>query len=463
MSAERRRVRWCGGWVALVGCAAIAMSLPVHAADTDWKVGLAAVKITPDEPLMLAGYAARTRPFDRVADDLFAKAIALEDSAGQRALMITTDLIGFPADIADPICAAVQSRTQLRREQIVLNSSHTHTGPILGLDENRRGSFSAADAKRTVAYTRRLQQQIVELAERALADLAPARLSWGVGVAHFAMNRREFTTRGVRLGVNPRGHADRSVPVLRVDDADGKPRAVMFGYACHNTTFSQTDYFVSGDYAGYAQRHIEAKLGGAQAMFLIGCAGDANPYPRGTDENARQHGAALGAEVCRLLESKLQPVRGPLICVLEKVELPIRPMGRPDLERMAAIGNEREKGTAAKLLAALDRGEAQPKGYAAPIAIWQFGSDLTWVGLSGEVVVDYVPAIERAVGPLQLWVSAYCNDVFGYLPSARVVSEGGYEARGLFAINGLFTPEAEPVLVAKVRELAGRAGRKLPE
>ena len=86
------------------------------------------------------------------------------------------------------------------------------------------------------------------------------------------------------------------------------------------------------------------------------------------------------------------------------------------------------------------------------------------MGLSGEVVVDYVPLLEKALGPNQLWLAAYCNDVFGYLPSARVLREGGYETRGLYSGGaGFFDPSAEEVLVRKVRELAKEAGRKLPE
>ena len=90
--------------------------------------------------------------------------------------------------------------------------------------------------------------------------------------------------------MNPRGLVDRSVPVLRVDSADGKLRAVLFDYACHNTTLTQTNFSLCGDYSGFAQAYIQERFPGAQAMFMIGCGGDANPYPRGTMENARENG-----------------------------------------------------------------------------------------------------------------------------------------------------------------------------
>ena len=109
-------------------------------------------------------------------------------------------------------------------------------------------------------------------------------------------------------------------------------------------------------------------------------------------------------------------------------------------------------------------GEKLPDNYSCPVTVWQFGGDLTLVGLAGEVVVDYVPLLEKALGPNQLWIAAYCNDVFGYLPSARVLREGGYETRGLYSGGaGFFDAKAEDVVVQTVRALAKKAGRKLPE
>ena len=107
----------------------------------------------------------------------------------------------------------------------------------------------------------------------------------------------------------------------------------------------------------------------------------------------------------------------------------------------------------------LNRGQTLPTTYRAPVALWQFGHDLTMVAMSGEVVVDYVHAVEKAIGPLNLWPMGYCNDYFGYLPSARLIQEGGYENRGLNSGLGWFSEGAEPAMVGKVKELATKAGR----
>jgi len=326
------------------------------AAETEWKAGLATIKITPDIPVPMAGYASRTKPFEKVEQDIYAKALALEDRQGHRAVLVTTDLLGLSRAIAEPVCDRIQHTIKLARSDILLNSAHTHSAPTLSLEERTESGVTPEDARNIVAYTRSLQDKLVEVVMQALSRLEPAQLSWSSGVANFAMNRREFTLRGVILGVNPRGLVDRTVPVLRVDSAEGKLRAVLFGYACHNTTLTQTNYNLCGDYAGFAQAYVQERQPGAQAMFMIGCGGDANPYPRGTMADTRENGAMLGREVCRILDGTLRPVQGPLTCVFEQVKLPLQQFSRAELEKMTN-GPSWQAGNAKTMLASVDRGE----------------------------------------------------------------------------------------------------------
>ena len=428
----------------------------------EWKVGLATTVITPEHPVRMAGYAARVKPFERVEQDLFAKALALEDGAGRRAVLVTADLIGLSAALLESVCDRIRERTGLDREQLLFSASHTHSGPTLSLEVNRASAASIEATEHTAAYTRSLQDKLISVVERALTNPQPGRLSWGVGLVHFPMNRREFTDTGIILGVNPKGPVDRSVPVLRVDDATGRTRAVLFGCACHCTTLTGDNDAVSGDYAGFAQALVQQRFPDAQAMFMAGCGGDANPYPRGTMELARRHGTELGTEVVRVAEGSLQPVRGPLRLGYGHTSLPLRSVARVELETMAESGPSWQRSTSRRLLEMLDRGETPPTAFHCPIAVWQFGADLTLVGLPGEVVVDYVHLLERALGPMRLWVSAYCNDYFGYLPSDRVLEGRGYETRGLFNGQGWFAPGTQAVLVDTVRSLAQQVGRPLP-
>ncbi len=414
------------------------------AEEADWKVGLAKVKITPTFPVLMAGYQQRDHPSEKVSSDLYAKAMSLEDQNGKVAVLVTADLIWLRADLCDSVAAAVAEQTGLKREQLLFNASHIHTGPNLSLGAGNAapggGNQRSADMQRNIDYTRNLQKQLIDIILASLKKREPVRLSWGQGLVNFPMNRREWTPRGVVLGVNPRGPTDRTVPVLRVESLDGTLRAVVFGAATHNTTLGPSCYEICGDYAGYAQQEFEKKHPGVQAMFVLGCAGDSDPYPRTNARMpvqqamgyARQHGAELSQEVERVLggsgfigsgqAGKLRPVRGPLRIAYGTTELPLE-----------AGGNVTGR-----------------------VAVWQLGGDLTLVALSGEVVVDYVTLIEKALGPMNLWVAAYSNDVFGYLPSDRLLGEGGYETR-----RG-FSAKAQDALVTKVRELATTVGRTGP-
>jgi neutral/alkaline ceramidase-like enzyme len=429
----------------------------------EWRAGLAAVKITPEGPIRMAGYAQRNRPSEGVVADLYAKVLAVADSRGERAVWITTDLIGLRGAVTEQILGRVMERTGLKRHQLLVNSSHTHTGPAMADSDVAAYNLNDEAAGILRAYRQMLGDRIVAVVERALSQMEPAELSYGSGVVPFVMSRREFTRdRGIVLGVNPRGAADRTMPLLKVTAPGGKLRAVVFGAATHNTTLTGDEYRITGDYAGFAQEYVQKHVPGVQAMFVLGFAGDSNPYPRGTLELAQQHGETLGREVLRVLEGKLTPIRGPLNLQFDHVNLPLaKAPDRAGIEKMTAKGEPSWRSWMAnRMLEALDKGETLPTHYRAPVAVWQFGGDLTLVALSGEVVVDYVHLIEHAIGPLQLWLSGYNNDVFGYFPSARVLAEGGYETRGVVHGGpGFFAPAAQDALVAKVKELAAKAGR----
>jgi hypothetical protein len=264
--------------------------------------------------------------------------------------------------------------------------------------------------------------------------------------------------------VNPSGYVDRSVPVLRVDSPAGKLRATVFGCACHNTTCTGKNLQIAGDYAGFAQEAIQEEHPGAQAMFVTGCGGDANPYPRGSMELAQEHGRSLGAEVCRVLATELAPVGGPLRLEIDWPNLPLAAVPpREQLEKMAQEGPNWMKPNARRMLEALDAGQPLPAAYRVPVGVWQFGDALTLVGLPGETVGGYVPLVQDALGHRKLWVAGYANDCFGYLPTAKVLAEGGYETRGLISDVGFFSSQAQDVVIAAVRGLAEQVGRTLPE
>lgn len=310
--------------VALLILCRTGMAAPAAGENAGWQAGIASVKITPEKPVPLAGYASRVKPFESVDQDIYAKALVLKDAQGARAVLVTIDLCVMPSDIGQTVRKRIAAKTRIEEPSILLNVAHSHSAPAVSLDPKPESTVDAPYHDGTVEYTKWLCDRLVNVAEQAAGRLQPARLSWGTGVANFVMNRREFTEKGIILGNNPRGLVDRSVPVLRIDGPDGKPRAVLFGYACHNTTMPANRLAVSGDYEGYAREYVQQHYPGVEAMFITGCAGDANPYLRSNYQLTKDYGETLGKEVCRVMETKLQPVGGPLKCAAVTAALPLQ-------------------------------------------------------------------------------------------------------------------------------------------
>lgn len=456
------RRQWLGGigWIwCVLGLLAYGLAtLPVWAEQSSlcaqpcWKVGLAQVKITPDRPMWLAGYAARTKPAEGTLDDLWIKVLALESADGRRAVLVTSDLVGFPRDLADRIAAAVKNQYHLERSGLMLTCSHTHSGPVL---KNALWDIYPLDDQQKqliTEYTAWLEKKIVECIGQALGLMEPARLQAGEGQCHFAVNRRnnkEAEVEKLRAeGQSPKGPTDPTVFVLAVRKLSGKSsgngasgkqqagagmlRAVVFGYACHNTTLA--DYLWSGDYAGFAQIALQERYPGTQAMFYIGCGADQNPIPRRKVELAKRYGQQLAETVAKVLSKPMRPIQPALATAWVEIPLAWEPPTEEYLKKLASQNNYRG-GWARRLLAERAEGKPWATGYPAyPVQVWRLGQKQLWIALGGEVVVDYQIRLRQIYGPTT-WVAGYANDVMAYIPSHRVWQEGGYEA-GAFPVYG---------------------------
>ena len=436
---------------------------PAGAANSSWKAGVAKMPITPTRSLWLQGFGARTNTSRGTMQALHAKALALEDESGRRAVLVTTDLLGFPAPVARNVCEQAQKKHGLTRDRLLLSSSHTHGGPALAHPHRMLyGARATPEQCRDIEdYTRELEDKVVAVIGAAMNDLRPAQLSFGQSATKFGVNRRQKTDKGyISFVGNTNGPVDHSVPVLRVASESGQLRAVVFGYACHPTALLANVYEFHGDYAGFAQARLETQHPGAVALFVQGCGGDVGTSPRGTVELARQYGEMLAGAVDQTLAASPRRVRGPLKSAFELVPIAFAPApSREALEAQLQHKDIYHRWQAQELLKQLQAEGRLPDEYPYPLQVWQFGQDLTLVAMAGEVVVDYALRLKKEFGADKLWVAGYCNDVFAYIPSLRVLQEGGYEggdAMTYYGQPGPFAPKVEETIIGKVHDLVAR-------
>jgi hypothetical protein len=426
------------------------------AEETTWKAGVARVNITPEHLMWMSGYSARTKPAEGKLHDLWAKALVLEDPRGRRALLLTMDLVGIDRQLSKAVCEDLMRKYHLPREAICLNVSHTHTGPIVGGNLNTMYHLDGPHDKLVADYARSLQAKLVAVAGEALGRLAPARLAWGSGLATFAVNRRnnpEGEVFRLRAAGQLRGPVDHAVPVLSVRDLQGRLRAIACGYACHATALSF--YLWSGDYPGFAQLQMEKTHPETVALFWAGCGGDQNPLPRRTVALAEEYGRQLASAVEAAMNAPMKPVQGNLVEAYTEVELPFADLpSRAQLLKDSASTNVYVSARAKLLLRQLERGPLRIS-YPYPVQVWQLGTDLTWIALGGEVVVDYSLRFKKELGLGHTWVAGYSNDVMAYIPSLRVLREGGYEGGGAMVYYGqpaVWGPRIEGLIAAVVHE-----------
>lgn len=440
------------------------MTLCAEAVAQDYKVGIARTDITPDGPIWMSGYGSRNKPSEGIDQRLFAKVLVVEDSSETRNVLVTADMIGFPAEFTEALAERVRGEFGVPRERFLLNASHTHTGPVVHHSLGGMFELSEPDSRAVQRHTQKMGELIFAAVGEALGKLEPAQLSFAHGRAGFAANRRMFRPNGVQFGVNPDGARDHDVPVLRIDSANGRPRAIVFGYACHCTTLGGDHFRIGGDWAGYAQEYIELAHPGATAFFVTGCGADSNPEPRGKLDFARQHGSHMAGAVAAVLTGPMTRLSGKVSAAFGRVALPLaEPPSREEFEKKLTDRNVFVQRHARRQLDRLARGEPLPREQRCPVQVWRFGNNLTRIALGGEVCVDYVLRLKRELGADRLWVAGYSNDVFAYVPSVRILIEGGYEADFNLIYYGLptrFAPAVEETLVKAIHEQVNAAAAK---
>lgn len=433
-------------------------SMLFGATDGGWMAGVARVDITPGGPMWLAGYAARDHEAEGVLHPLWIKALALQDAGGNKAVLLSSDLLGIPKAMSDRIRDRLRERLGLERAQIILNSSHTHSGPVL--DESLLCIYpiDARGLDNVKRYSDALESRVAAVVEEAFGAMTPVALASANGVARFAVNRRNNKEAEILDTHDFNGPVDHAVPVLRVTGPDGALLALVFGYACHGTVLDT--YQWCGDYAGFAQIALEQAHPGCTALYFAGCGADQNPLPRRTVALAEKYGKDLAAAVECALTGSMQPLEPTMQTAYTEKELLLQtPPAREELVKFAETAASYNRKAAEELIAQLDAGESLRTSYPYPVTLWRLGGQ-TLVAFGGEVVVDYAIFVKKLLGR-DAFVMGYSNDLMSYIPSARILQEGGYEgetAQLLYGMPAKWQQDIEQRILDAVTELAASLG-----
>ena len=417
-----------------------------------WKIGTGRTVITPNEPTWMAGYSSRTSPSEGKLHDLWAKALLLEDARGNRSLLITTDILGVSKDFSDEVRSLINRKYNLNNSQIILSSSHTHSGPVISRALQYIYPMTEQDWKVVDKYTEQLKEKLVELVDQAIKNLQPAHIYTQNGITRFQVNRRNNRENSITPTTELKGPNDYAVPVIKIESPDKQLLAVVFGYACHPTTLSINMF--SGDYAGFAQLELEKRYPGVTAMFFQGAGADQNPLPRRTVPLAIQYGKQLAATVERVLSEEMPQQESNLITRYSEIDLLIDdPLPTEELQ-VIAKGSDYQARWANGIISELKTKGHLIKSYPFPVGYWQIGQQKLFI-LGGESVIAYSVKLKQTYGE-QIFVMSYANDVMGYIPSEVILEEGGYEgdtSQRVYGLPSKWSKSVESKIISELKNI----------
>ncbi len=412
------------------------------------RAGFAAVRITPPAGTRLSGFGDRDfRPDGAkgVHDDLFVRALYLSQDKSE-VLIMGFDLLFFSRDEADRFKAAVGNRLGLPPSNILLNTSHTHTGPKVG-----NWYYTPSDP----LYLDMLEKRIVEAAAEAKRNAVGATVWAGETRTSVPLSRRLKGGDGTILfAPNPEGAAYDRLPFALFTAADGSPVCLLFSVACHPSTIKGDERadFVSADYPGAAAGELDRRLGKPCALFLQGAGGDAKAsligrglkeWRAGTWDDLTAIGKTIAGEIEAARAARLREIKPGLRTALFEMELPLGPP--PTKEELLRVlegtkpqaadtpAEDKAKGLwAEEQLSLIDRGFGLAA--AAPVLVQgiELGPGLRLVAVEGELTADLGYLIHDFYGGGLTFPLGYSNGARMYLPSSRMIDEGGYEVESFW-------------------------------
>lgn len=385
------------------------------------RVGINQRVITPELGVDLAGFGRPDRKAREVHDDLYLSTMVLEQN-GEKFLFICADIIGF--GFTAGIKKEIWERFRIAEDRVLLAASHTHSGPQTA--GNMLGVTGEADS----GYIQFLNGAIMNSVQAALDSVTEMEIYYGKAQCNIGINRRLIVGGKAEFAPNEEGPLDREIIALKFVK-DGSVAAVLYNYACHPSTIN-TDY-ISADYVGRAREVIQESYGSKIPVFFIqGCSGnirvrsiEGNGFRAGTWEDVNNFGTQVGSSVASLCRSEMEKLDMEISSELVTLMLPFEKLpDKNELEDMKLKGSAHEKVWAQKMLDAYESIKRE-----APFTIQRISlsKDFSIIAMSGEVCVEYGLHIKRKNPGKTVIPAAYSNGVIGYIPTAEMFEQGGYE------------------------------------
>ena len=400
--------------------------------------GWAEVDITPPLGISLGGRGTPETLAKKILDPLSAQVLYLKDANGTGMVIVSFDLIGMSHDLGEHIRNSIVHELGVEYNLVVLNCSHTHSGPYMFRDLM---AGIAPQPQNEIDYFNALADKIVSAARAAKKSLTPVKVEVFEGTSKIAINRRGHDSAG-HPGIipNPAGPIADKLWILKLSPINGAPPAILFSYACHTViVYGFNLSAVSADFPGVARNALREKLGEkVHVQFIQGLAGDVRPritadiankrFQGGGPAQLKQAGEELAAEVLNALENEPRVLN---LNIAGTMDRPFLPRGNPPpravYEAMTTNKSAFLRDVAKYWLTRYDSGEGFARGDTLPVGLIRLAKN-QWIWYSGgEPCVEWGPKISKWLAPRNVVMWGYCQEASSYIPTEEMLPEGGYE------------------------------------
>ena len=402
------------------------------------RAGWASVDCTPPLGLPMGGRGTRFTPGATVLDPLRMQALLLRDADGKGLLLLSMDMIGLSGDMSARFRREIAAHIGLAPSGIVLNFSHTHSGPMSGYEGYATDRPKPVEM---IAYEETLLEKACALARAAQESEERVSVRWHRGTSHIGINRRARNERGeMALRPNPTGYYNPDLWVLDVIGADGR-RCVAFSYGCHPViVYGYAWDGISADFPGVCRRVLQEALGQqVQAQFVQGLAGNVRPrllanvqqgvFEKGTAESVVAVGRELAGDVLAALETEgdelALDVRVRSTWVMVERDQQVWPLAH--WQNLCDSADEMQRALGQYWRRRLQEGPPPVRAVPWEIGLLQLAPAHRITFFSGEALAEWLPLLRRWLADEGLVAWGYCQDGRCYMPTDALLDEGGYE------------------------------------
>jgi neutral ceramidase len=390
------------------------------------RFGVARDLITPPFKMNMAGYGTRRdHPFEAIHDDLYVKALTLDDGSS-RALLITYDALFHDRWFNDQLAEYVRDKYGVPPEQLVISWTHSHAGPATAAYDPGQESAEYEDF---------LWQRTLACVDRAFMNDFEGSLSVGSATGEWNLSRRKLVNGHYQNAPNYDGDRDTTLDILSLQDAEGLQRAVLLAWSCHPVGLGG-QFSLSGEFPGRLCQLLEAQMYGTQCLFFQSAGGDSRPRiaARGdtwqacsfADIDEMSTSMAQAAQQA-MRSTCLQPVELSLAGSSFVVNLDTETYPREYFEPYAADTSLYSARVWAQQV--LDNYDASEPVVPLHCGLVRLGAGVCVAQMGGEVTYELKQVVEAALAPLRVIFIGYTDDC-AYIPGDRIIQEGGYEAEG---------------------------------